>query len=50
MRPKKEIAIILGIPPEQVRVIAEVGGNFGTRNFFYPEFALVAWAAGGRGR
>ena len=46
VRPKKEIAIILGIPPEKVRVIAEeVGGNFGTRNFSYPEFALVAWAS-----
>jgi carbon-monoxide dehydrogenase large subunit len=34
-----------------VRVIAhEVGGNFGTRNFFYPEFALVAWAAKKIGR
>ncbi len=51
VRPKKEIAIILGIPPEKVRVIAEdVGGNFGTRNFSYPEFALVAWAAKKTGR
>src|SRR5437879_13741155 len=23
----------------------DVGGNFGTRNSCYPEFALVAWAA-----
>ena len=52
VRPKKEIAIILGIEPEQVRVIAhEVGGNFGTRNYFYPEFALVAGRrAGSAGR
>ena len=51
VRPKREIAIILGVPPEKVRVIArEVGGNFGTRNFFYPEFALVAWAARKAGR
>ena len=51
VRPKKEIAIILGVEPEQVRVIAhEVGGNFGTRNFFYPEFALVAWASKKIGR
>ncbi len=28
----------------------EVGGNFGTRNFFYPEFALVCWAARKVGR
>ena len=51
VRPKKELAIILGIEPEQVRVIArEIGGNFGTRNFFYPEFVLVAWAAKKIGR
>jgi len=51
VRPKKEIAIILGIPPEKVRVIArDVGGNFGTRNSFYPEFALVAWASKKTGR
>jgi len=51
VRPKKEIAIILGIPPAKVRVIArDVGGNFGTRNSFYPEFALVAWASKKTGR
>ena len=34
VRPKKEVAIILGIDAERVRVIArEVGGNFGTRNY-----------------
>jgi carbon-monoxide dehydrogenase large subunit len=51
VRPKKEVAIILGIEPEQVGVIAkEVGGNFGTRNSFYPEFALVCWASRRVGR
>src|SRR6478735_219368 len=51
VRPKKELAIILGLEPEQVRVIArETGGNFGTRNFLYPEFVLVAWAAKKIGR
>jgi carbon-monoxide dehydrogenase large subunit len=51
VRPKKEVAIILGIEPEKVRVVAkEVGGNFGTRNYFYPEFALVCWAARRVGR
>ena len=51
VRPKKEIAIILGLEPERVRVIAhEVGGNFGTRNYLYPEFALVAWASKKTGR
>jgi carbon-monoxide dehydrogenase large subunit len=51
VRPKKELALILGLEPEQVRVIAkEVGGNFGTRNYLYPEFVLVAWAAKKVGR
>ncbi|CAN5595377.1 xanthine dehydrogenase family protein molybdopterin-binding subunit [soil metagenome] len=51
VRPKKELAFILGVEPEQVRVIArETGGNFGTRNYLYPEFVLVAWAAKRVGR
>jgi carbon-monoxide dehydrogenase large subunit len=50
-RPKREIAIIFGIEPDKVRVIAhDIGGNFGTRNFFFPEFALVCWAARKVGR
>ncbi|MGH7153547.1 MAG: xanthine dehydrogenase family protein molybdopterin-binding subunit, partial [Acetobacteraceae bacterium] len=28
----------------------EMGGNFGTRNFFYPEYALLPWAARRLGR
>jgi carbon-monoxide dehydrogenase large subunit len=45
-RHKGDLAAILGVPETAVRVVArEVGGNFGTRNSFYPEFALVAWAA-----
>ena len=51
VRQKRELATILGIDEERVRVIAkDVGGNFGTRNAFYPEFALVAWAAKKLGR
>jgi carbon-monoxide dehydrogenase large subunit len=46
VRPRHDLAAMFGLPLEQVRVVArEVGGNFGTRNSFYPEFALVAWAA-----
>jgi aerobic carbon-monoxide dehydrogenase large subunit len=45
-RQKREISVILGVEIDNVRVIAkDVGGNFGTRNSFYPEFAMVAWAA-----
>jgi len=44
---RNELAVVLGVPDEAVRVVApqDVGGNFGTRNATYPEFALVAWAA-----
>ena len=48
VRHKGDLAEILRVPETAVRVVArEVGGNFGTRNSFYPEFALVAWAARG---
>ncbi len=51
VRPKREIAEILGVAFDDVRVIAhDIGGNFGTRNALYPEFALVAWAARRTGR
>src|SRR5437763_4658483 len=46
VRIKSDLAATLGLPESAVRVVArEVGGNYGTRNAFYPEFALVAWAA-----
>jgi len=51
VRHKNDLAEILGVPDTTVRVVAQdVGGNFGTRNSFYPEFALVAWAARRLGR
>src|SRR5580698_7237017 len=51
VRQKKEIAGILGVPFESVRVVAhEIGGNFGTKNSFFPEFALVVWASRRVGR
>ena len=41
-----DLAQMLGVSPDQVRVICyDMGGNFGTRNLFYPEYALLAWAA-----
>jgi carbon-monoxide dehydrogenase large subunit len=46
-----DLADVLGLPPEQVRVVCQdMGGNFGTRNFFYPEYALLPWAARRIGR
>lgn len=44
---RDELAAVLGLAAENVRVVApgDVGGNFGTRNATYPEFALIAWAS-----
>jgi carbon-monoxide dehydrogenase large subunit len=51
VRPKMDLAHMLGLAPTMIRVVAkDVGGNFGTRNNAYPEFALVAWAARRLGR
>jgi carbon-monoxide dehydrogenase large subunit len=51
VRQKRELAAILGVPEHMVRVLSgDVGGNYGTRNAFYPEFALVVWAAKRLGR
>ena len=51
VRLKNDLASILDVPPEKVRVLMQdVGGNFGTRGMIYPEFALVAWAARRLGR
>ncbi|HZK91245.1 MAG TPA: xanthine dehydrogenase family protein molybdopterin-binding subunit [Stellaceae bacterium] len=45
-RPKRDIAPMLGVDEASVRVVAyDVGGNYGTRNNSYPEFAFVCWAA-----
>jgi carbon-monoxide dehydrogenase large subunit len=50
-RTQMAVAGALGVPESAVRVMArDVGGNFGTRNSSYPEFALVAWAARRLGR
>ena len=50
-RTQTGVAGALGVPESSVRVMAgDVGGNFGTRNSCYPEFALVAWAARRLGR
>ncbi|HEU5321498.1 MAG TPA: xanthine dehydrogenase family protein molybdopterin-binding subunit, partial [Methylomirabilota bacterium] len=50
-RVRSDVAAVLGVPESAVRVVArDVGGNYGTRNSSYPEFALVAWAARRLGR
>src|SRR3954469_12479835 len=49
--PRRDLAAVLGVPPEQVRVVMQdVGGNFGTRGSLKEEFALVVWAAKRLGR
>ncbi len=51
VRQKGEISGILGVPPEAVRVVAyDIGGNFGTKNSIFPEFALAVWASKRIGR
>ena len=51
VRQKAELAAVLGVPPDQVRVLSfDVGGNFGTRNRLYVESALVPWASRKLGR
>ena len=51
MRQKRELAGCLGVKEARVRVIAhDIGGNFGTRNAFYGEFAALAFAARALGR
>jgi carbon-monoxide dehydrogenase large subunit len=45
VRQKAEMASVLGIAPEKVRILSyDVGGNFGARNRPYVEFGLVLWA------
>ena len=51
VRQKRELAEVLGVDPEKIRVLSyDVGGNFGTRNRVYVEFGLVLWAARKLGR
>lgn len=51
VRLKNDLAVMLDVPSERVRVLMDdIGGNYGTRGMIYPEFALVAWAARRAGR
>ncbi len=51
VRQKREIASILGVAFDKVRVTAnDIGGNFGTKNSLFPEFPLAVWAARRIGR
>jgi carbon-monoxide dehydrogenase large subunit len=51
VRPRNDLAAVLGVPETDVRMVMhDVGGNFGTRGAFNPEFALVVWASRRVGR
>ena len=51
VRQKHELATVLGIKPDDLRVLSyDVGGNFGTRNRVFVEFGLVLWASKKLGR
>ncbi|QPM90131.1 xanthine dehydrogenase family protein molybdopterin-binding subunit [Pseudooceanicola algae] len=49
--PKRELARLLGLEPEMVRVThPDVGGGFGMKAKLYPEYAACAFAARALGR
>lgn len=48
---RERLAITLGVDKSQCRVLfGDMGGNFGTRNAFSPEFTLMPWASRKVGR
>ena len=48
---RERLALTLGVPAENCRVVfGDMGGNFGTRNAYSPEYTLVPWAAKRVGR
>jgi carbon-monoxide dehydrogenase large subunit len=48
---RDHVARALDVPASAVRLVApDVGGNFGAKNFVYPEYVLMAWAARHVGR
>ncbi len=43
---RDQAARSLGVPREKLRFLAvDVGGGFGAKNFIYPEYVLLLWAA-----
>ena len=51
VKQKRELAGVLGIDPERLRILSyDVGGNYGARNRPYVEFGLVLWVARKLGR
>jgi aerobic carbon-monoxide dehydrogenase large subunit len=51
VKERQILAGSLGVPLEQCRAMCgDMGGNFGTRNTFFQEYALLPWAAKKLGR
>ena len=51
VRSRERLAATLGVAVAQCHCLfGDMGGNFGTRNAFYPEYALMPWAAKKVGR
>jgi carbon-monoxide dehydrogenase large subunit len=43
---RDQLAEVFGLPPDRIRVASpDVGGGFGAKNFLYPEYVLVLFAA-----
>ena len=48
---RDELAKVFNLPPERFHLKApDVGGGFGLKNFIYPEWVLLLWAAKRLGR
>jgi carbon-monoxide dehydrogenase large subunit len=51
VKERQTLAGSLGVPLEQCRAMCgDMGGNFGTRNTFFPEYVLLPWVAKKLGR
>jgi len=51
VKEKEVLATVLDVPEASCRAVCgDMGGNFGTRNNFYPEWGLLPWAARKVGR
>jgi len=51
VRERQTLAKTLNVAEEECRALCgDMGGNFGTRNTFFPEYALLPWAARKIGR
>lgn len=51
VKTQSQLAGLLGVPVARCRVyFGDMGGNFGTRNTFFPEYGVLPWAAERIGR